>query len=175
MTGQARRAGHELMLHVPMEPMSAAMDPGPNVLSGALPRAELLQRLAWGLDRFEGYVGINNHMGSRFTASPEGMALVMGALKERGLLFIDSLTAGNSVAGQLAARSGVPYAVRDVFLDNEPADPAAIHRQLALLEETARERGYAIGIGHPHDGTVAALAQWIPEMQARGFALVPVS
>jgi hypothetical protein len=175
MTGQARAAGHELMLHVPMQPVSEAMDPGPNVLRGDLPRAELMQRLAWGLDRFDGYVGINNHMGSRFTASPEGMALVMDALRTRGLLFLDSLTAGDSVAGELAARSGVPYAVRDVFLDNEPDDLAAIHHQLAILEQTARERGYAIGIGHPHDGTVAALSQWIPQMQARGFALVPVS
>ncbi|MGF1631132.1 MAG: divergent polysaccharide deacetylase family protein [Kiloniellaceae bacterium] len=175
MTAQAQAAGHELMLHVPMQPVSDAMDPGPNVLREDLPRAELLQRLAWGLDRFEGYVGINNHMGSRFTASPEGMALVMDALRTRGLLFLDSLTAGNSVAGDLAARSGVPYAVRDVFLDNEPDDPAAIHQQLSILEQTARARGYAIGIGHPHDGTVAALEQWIPEMQARGFALVPIS
>lgn len=175
MTAAARAAGHELMLHVPMQPVSEAMDPGPNVLSAALPRAELLQRLAWGLDRFEGYVGINNHMGSRFTASPEGMALVMGELKARGLLFLDSLTAGNSVAGALAAETGVPYAVRDVFLDNEPDDPLAIRRQLSLLEEAARQRGYAIGIGHPHDATLAALAEWIPQMQARGFALVPLS
>src|SRR3546814_4411484 len=98
-------------------------------------------------------------MGSRFTASPEGMAQVMDVLKGRGLLFLDSLTAGNSVAGQQAARSGVPYAVRDVFLDNQPDDPAAIRRQLAILEQIARERGYAIGIGHPPDGTVAALAR----------------
>ncbi|GAB4225477.1 MAG: hypothetical protein Tsb0032_31470 [Kiloniellaceae bacterium] len=175
MTAEARAAGHELMLHVPMAPQNGALDPGPNVLREDIPRAELLQRLAWGLDRFEGYVGINNHMGSRFTASPEGMALVMGELKARGLLFLDSLTAANSVAGRLAGEAAVPYAVRDVFLDNEPDDLAAIHRQLALLEETARERGYAIGIGHPHDGTVTALQQWIPEMQARGFALVPIS
>ena len=120
-------------------------------------------------------VGVNNHMGSRFTASPEGMSLVMDELKARGLLFLDSLTAGNSVAGEMAALRGVPYAVRDVFLDNQPDDPAAIHRQLFLLEQTARERGYAIGIGHPHDGTVDALARWIPEMRARGFALVPIS
>ncbi len=175
MTGEAREAGHELMLHVPMEPRSAAMDPGPNVLREDIPRAELLQRLTWGLSRFDGYVGINNHMGSRFTASPEGMALVMGELKARGLLFLDSLTASNSVAGSLAARAEVPYAVRDVFLDNEPDDLAAIHRQLAILEQTAHERGYAIGIGHPHDGTVTALQEWIPAMQARGFALVPIS
>jgi uncharacterized protein len=175
MTEAARRAGHELMLHVPMQPLSDAIDPGPNVLSADLSRAELMQRLAWGLDRFEGYVGVNNHMGSRFTASPEGMATVMAELKARGLLFLDSLTAGNSVAGEWAARTGVPYAVRDVFLDNEPGDAAAIHNQLAILEQTARERGYAIGIGHPHAGTVEALAQWIPEMRARGFRLVPIS
>jgi hypothetical protein len=99
----------------------------------------------------------------------------MDELKARGLLFLDSLTAGNSVAGEMAALRGVPYAVRDVFLDNQPDDAAAIHRQLAILEQTARERGYAIGIGHPHDGTLDALAQWIPEMRQRGFALVPVS
>jgi len=175
MTAEARQAGHELMLHVPMEPRSAAMDPGPNVLREDIPRAELVQRLTWGLARFDGYVGINNHMGSRFTASPEGMALVMGELKGRGLLFLDSVTAASSVAGSLADRAGVPYAVRDVFIDNQPEDLAAIHRQLAILEQTARERGYAVGIGHPHDGTVQALTQWIPEMRARGFALVPIS
>jgi hypothetical protein len=175
MTAQARAAGHELMLHVPMQPRSDAMDPGPNVLREDLPRAELMQRLNWGLARFDGFVGINNHMGSRFTAAPEGMALVMGELKARGLLFLDSLTAADSVAGSLAARAQVPYAVRDVFIDNEPDDAAAIHRQLAILEQTARQQGYAVGIGHPHAGTVAALAEWIPEMQARGFALVPIS
>ena len=175
MTARARAAGHELMLHVPMQPRSAAMDPGPNVLRSDLPEAELMQRLAWGLARFDGYVGINNHMGSRFTASREGMALVMAQLKARGLLFLDSLTAANSVAASLATRAEVPYVVRDVFLDNEPDDPAAIHRQLFILEQTARERGYAVGIGHPHAATVAALSQWIPEARARGFALVPIS
>ncbi len=175
MTEAARQGGHELMLHVPMQPLSPTIDPGPNVLADSLPSVELTQRLAWGLDRFEGYVGINNHMGSRFTASPEGMALVMGELKARGLLFLDSLTARNSVAGRLAARAGVPFAERDVFLDNEPDDRASIDRQLALLEQVARERGYAVGIGHPHPATVAALQDWIPVMRDRGFALVPIS
>ena len=175
MTAAASEAGHELMLHVPMQPLSPTIDPGPNVLVDGLPAAEMTQRLVWGLDRFEGYVGINNHMGSRLTASPEAMALVMGELKARGLMFLDSLTSRNSVAGQLAARAGVPYAERDVFLDNEPHNRLAIERQLTLLEQVARERGYAVGIGHPHSVTMAALEAWIPEMQARGFALVPIT
>ncbi len=175
MTAAARAAGHELMLHVPMQPRNPAIDPGPNVLAQGLPAAELAQRLAWGLDRFEGYVGINNHMGSSFTASPEGMAMVMAELKARGLLFLDSLTAKESVAGSLARRAGVPFAERDVFLDNEPKNRLAIERQLALLEQIARDRGYAVGIGHPHPATVEALMAWIPEMRARGFDLVPIS
>src|SRR3546814_15449814 len=84
-------------------------------------------------------------MGSRFTASPAGMALVMGELKARGLLFLDSLTAGNSVAGALAAETGVPFAVRDVFLDKEPDDPVATPHQLALFEDTERDRAYSDG------------------------------
>jgi polysaccharide deacetylase 2 family uncharacterized protein YibQ len=175
MTAEARAAGHELMLHVPMQPQNETIDPGPNVLRADLPPEELRQRLTWGLARYDGYVGINNHMGSRFTTSEEGMALVMAELKARGLLFLDSLTAADSLAGRAAARAGVPYAVRDIFLDNAPDDPAAIGHQLALLEQTAREEGYAVGIGHPHDATVAALRQWIPEMRARGFTLVPIS
>ncbi len=162
MAARARAAGHELMLHVPMEPRDASYDPGPNVLGSALPEAELGRRLDWVLARFHGFVGVNNHMGSRFTASPRGMAAVMGALKSRGLLFLDSLTSPASVGAAMARRAGVAYATRDVFLDNEWSDRAAIARQLERLEAVALERGSAIGIGHPHRATLDVLARWLP-------------
>jgi hypothetical protein len=65
--------------------------------------------------------------------------------------------------------------VRDVFLDNEWNDRAAIARQFAHLEAVARRRGSAIGIGHPHRATLDVLVRWLPEARARGFAIVPVS
>jgi polysaccharide deacetylase 2 family uncharacterized protein YibQ len=170
----ARALGHELMLHVPMEPIDGGVDAGPNALIETLAPEEIRRRLTWDLDRFEGYVGINNHMGSRFTASEPGMAIVMEELKRRGLLFVDSRTIGTSVAGRMAERYAVPHADRDVFLDNEQ-DGAAVHERLAELEAVARRRGMAIGIGHPHDGTIAALAEWLPTLEAKGFTLVPVS
>ncbi len=108
MAGQARAAGHELMLHVPMAPRDGSYDPGPNVLGSDLPDAELARRLDWGLERFDGFVGVNTHMGSRFTASPRGMAAVMAALKGRGLLFLDSLTSPASV-GAAIARGDSPW------------------------------------------------------------------
>jgi polysaccharide deacetylase 2 family uncharacterized protein YibQ len=170
----ARRRGHELMVHVPMEPLDEELDAGPQTLLGRLSPDELLRRLRWDLSRFDGYVGINNHMGSRFTQSREGMRLVLQELKNRGLLFVDSRTIGDSVGGKLAAELGVPHADRDIFLDNEQ-DAGAVDLQLARAEEVARRRGYAIAIGHPHDGTIAALARWLPGLARRGFVLVPVS
>ncbi len=172
---RARRAGHELMLHVPMAPRDPGYDPGPNVLRAELAPAELVRRLEWGLGRFEGYVGINNHMGSRFTGSAQGMTAVMAALRARGLLFLDSVTAGTSRGAAMAQRAGVPYATRDVFLDNEWSDRAAIARQFARLEAVARRNGSAVGIGHPHRATLDVLARWLPEASARGFAIVPIS
>ncbi|MFQ6018290.1 MAG: divergent polysaccharide deacetylase family protein [Kiloniellaceae bacterium] len=175
MTAAARGAGHELLLHVPMEPHDELEDPGPNVLRTGLPPDELRRRLEWGFGRFEGFVGINNHMGSKFTASPDDLVQVMGELKARGLLFLDSLTAPASIGAAMARQAGVPYAQRDVFLDNDPRDIESIYRQLAQLETVARRRGYAVGIGHPHRATLDALAIWLPEMRRRGFALVPIS
>jgi polysaccharide deacetylase 2 family uncharacterized protein YibQ len=175
MTAKARAAGHELMLHVPMEPRDPAWDPGPNVLAADLGQAELRRRLLWGLQRFEGYVGINNHMGSKFTGSLLGMVQVMAELKSRGLLFLDSMTSGSSLGIGLARRMGVAHVARDVFLDNEPNQPETIRWQLAKLETIARRRGAAVAIGHPHDTTLQVLAVWLAEVEDRGFALVPIS
>lgn len=169
----ARARGHELMVHVPMEPLGH-MDPGPQVLEAGQPAEDLRSRLVLGLGHFSGFVGINNHMGSKFTADDQGMRVVMEELRARGLLFLDSMTTDRSLGGRLARSYGVPFVERDVFLDNE-ADVHLIRRQLARLEAVARQRGYAIAIGHPRDGTIDALAEWLPTLQQRGFALVPVS
>jgi polysaccharide deacetylase 2 family uncharacterized protein YibQ len=174
LTRSAREAGHELLVHMPMEPRDRSTDAGPNVLTTGMAEADLDQRIDWGLSRFEGFVGINNHMGSRFTASAPDMALVMAALKQRGLMFLDSQTVSDSVGGQVAEASGVPFARRDVFIDNTP-EPKAIRAQLAKLERLASRRGYAVGIGHPYSETIKVLEAWIPEARARGFVFVPIS
>jgi polysaccharide deacetylase 2 family uncharacterized protein YibQ len=169
----ARSRGHEILVHMPMQPIGVE-DPGPDALTVALDPAEIRRRLAAALDRAGPAVGINNHMGSRFTVDREAMRPVLEELQARGLLFLDSRTAGGSVAPSLARALEVPYAARDVFLDNEPTR-AAVEARLAELEAVARRQGHGIAIGHPHDGTLAALSAWLPAAGARGFALVPVS
>src|SRR5262249_12459387 len=77
---EGRRHGHELLVHVPMQADADGLDAGFNVLRTDLPPAELARRIDWALSRFDGYVGINNHMGSRFTAYDGGIGRLVAAL-----------------------------------------------------------------------------------------------
>lgn len=173
-TGAARVSGHEVLVHVSMEPEGTGADPGPNALLTSLNAGELRARLDWALSRFPGYVGINNHMGSKFTSDPAAMDVVAGELKMRGLLFLDSRTARTAVAFERARAAGVPAAARQVFLDRDPAR-RAIDAELKRLEDAARKYGHAIAIGHPHDATLDALEAWLPTLAAKGLQLAPVS
>ena len=172
-TDAARAAGHELLVHVPMEP-GAGADPGPNALLTSLTPAEFDRRIDWNLSQFNRFVGINNHMGSKATSDPTAMAAVMSKLRDRGLLFLDSRTSGATVAHTEAEKHGIPALQRDVFLDHDPS-PIAVRAALDQVEEIARRQGHAIAIGHPKDATIEALEEWLPDVRARGFALVPVS
>lgn len=173
-TRAARANGHEMLLHMPMEPLGPYGEKEHQILTLRLTPDEVRSRLIRDLNSFEGFVGINNHMGSRFTQDPERMAVVIDELRRRGLLWLDSRTTGNSAGLPLAEGFEVPAIGRDVFLDDENT-PTAVARQLAELEALARRRGYAVAIGHPRDATIAALAQWLPAMAGRGFVLVPLT
>jgi polysaccharide deacetylase 2 family uncharacterized protein YibQ len=171
---QARAGGHELMLHVSMEPSSVKVDPGPNVLLVGQKPDLILSRLRWGLNRLSGFVGINNHMGSKFTSHAASMKVVIGELKKRGLLFLDSRTSGKTVGAKLARIAGVPYVERNVFIDHD-GDVEKIKLQLNIVERIARKRGRVVAIGHPRDATLKALESWLPMIVEKGFQLVPVS
>jgi polysaccharide deacetylase 2 family uncharacterized protein YibQ len=79
-----------------------------------------------------------------------------------------------SVGDAIAARYDVPFASRNIFLDNDSSFDA-VWTQLTRVEADARRTGAAVAIGHPHDGTIAALAGWLPTLGQRGFTLVPIS
>ena len=173
-TKAARARGHELMLHMSMEPSNATIDAGPNVLMTSMGDRELNNLVEWGLDRFDGYVGVNNHMGSRFTEDAHAMGLVLERIRQRGLLFLDSRTSPHSVGSRVARSLGMAALDRNVFLDNDN-DVGHVLKQLNELERLARKRGVAIGIGHPRDATIEVLKTWIPEAIDRGLAIVPLS
>ena len=170
LAAAAAARGHDVFLHLPLEPVGDA-DPGPNALLTGLAPAEVARRLAWAFGRLPGAVGVNNHMGSRGTADPGLMLAVLAEVARRGLVFVDSRTTPFSVAPGIAGRLGLPFAARDVFLDNEPT-AEAVQARLAEAERVARRHGGAIAIGHPYPATLAVLAGWLPDAERRGVRLV---
>ena len=173
-TQAARDKGHELMLHMSMEPSSLSIDAGENVLLTAMPSDEIRSLANWGMSRFEGFVGVNNHMGSRFTEDARGMRVVLEEIKKRGLFFLDGRTSSRTVGRTVAREIGLPFLERNVFLDNENV-PAKVLAQLYETERLAKKYGHAIAIGHPRDATIEVLKTWVKDAQERGFEIVPIS
>jgi uncharacterized protein len=173
---QARAMGHEIIIHMPMEPSRATADPGPDVLSATLPEAELRARIRRDLAAFDGYIGVNNHMGSKFTQNRRALDVLMDELKAKDpeLIFLDSRTIAKSHAEQAARDAGLRAVSRDVFLDDEETE-AFMEGALEKAERRARRHGSALAIGHPKALTLADLKRWIPELERKGFRLVPLS
>ncbi|MBT3793368.1 MAG: divergent polysaccharide deacetylase family protein [Rhodospirillales bacterium] len=176
LTAVARERGHEILVHVPMEPSSKTQNPGTNPLLVGLGDDEIRKRLDWALSQFTGYIGVNNHMGSRFTSDRRAISVVMDELKRRELMFLDSRTSGKTIAAKVAAKINLPVVSRHIFLDDEHSPGYEnVVSNLRLLEAVARREGSAIAIGHPHRETFRALEKWAPELRARGIQLVPLS
>ncbi|MEF2229471.1 MAG: divergent polysaccharide deacetylase family protein [Pseudodesulfovibrio sp.] len=150
----------DLIVHFPMEPRGYPdYDPGDDALFVSMSADQIRARVAENLARVPGAVGVNNHMGSRFTENGPGMTEALAEFHKRGLFFLDSLTTARSVGRRTAAAVGIPFYERDIFLDNVK-DVSAIIHQLRMAEKVARKQGYSIAIGHPYPATLAALRQW---------------
>lgn len=173
VVAELRRRGVELIVHLPMEPSNGA-NPGPGALRLSMGRRELARATRSALDAVPGAVGVNNHMGSRFSADRAAMDTVLRVISRRGLYFLDSRTSAESVAYQEARALDVPAAERQVFLDPD-LRPEAVRYQFRRLLDVARERGAAIAIGHPHPITLAVLREEVPLAVERGYRFVPVS
>lgn len=167
----ARLAGGEVMLHLPMEPSGDA-DPGPHALKSGMTGGAFLDDLEWNLSRFDGYVGVNNHMGSKLTADVAAMKTLLAHLNHKRLFFLDSLTTGETAVRSAAREIGVDVFARDVFLDAEVGNRESVRSQLAVAEHIARETGFVVAIGHPRDETLEVIAPWLTSAPARGFDLV---
>ena len=163
---QAWEKGHDVLLHLPMQAHNPAYDPGPGALYLKYSPQRIQALVAEDLKSVPHAIGSNNHMGSRFTENRAAMHEVLAVLKKRGLFFVDSYTTAASTGLDEARKMSIPTARRHVFLDNVQ-DKKKICRQIDRLVTLAMRKGWAIGIGHPHQATLDALVDCGQRMQTR--------
>ncbi len=171
---RARADGHEVFLQVPMEPFDYPdNDPGPHTLLTSLKPAENLERLHWTMARFPGYVGIVNFTGGRFTAEEAALSPIVKEIVQRGLMVVDDGSSARSLMTSGLDRR-YPSLKADLVLDGT-ARGDAIDKQLARLEELAKERGTASATASVLPLTIDRIARWSRSLEAKGLVLVPMS
>ena len=165
--------GFEIILHLPMEPKNKRSLESKTVLIN-MDKAAVTAILDEAILNFPYIKGVSNHMGSRATEHIGTMSIIAQILHARHMYFLDSFVTSASVARQAAAAAGIPFARRDIFIDNQ-LDPAYIRQQLNKLKMKAKVNGFAVGIGHDRKNTLAVLSEWMPQMAAEGYTFVYVS
>lgn len=166
--------GHEIMLHQPMEPYNEKIDPGPGALHVNDHPEKIRATLETNLSDFPSAVGVNNHMGSRFTSSENSISRALKIIKSNNRFFLDSITSSHSKGYQTALKLHMPAGRRDVFLDHYPEE-RNILKQLKRLTALAKTHGQAVGIGHPYLQTVRALKCFKETQDLTGFCFTYVS
>jgi polysaccharide deacetylase 2 family uncharacterized protein YibQ len=171
----ARAKGHEVLLQTPMEPFDYPdNDPGPQTLLTSIAPDQNMDRLYWLMSRFQGYVGIVNYMGGRFTSTEQALAPILREAAKRGLIYVDDGLSPRSLAPQIAGANNLPFAKAEIILDSVPS-ASHIDGALARLEAAARERGSVVGIASAAPASIERIAFWARAAETRGFVLVPIS
>lgn len=161
---EALARGRDILLHLPLEPMNPKAQPGPGVLTTAMDPETIKGVFRDDRRAVPKAIGINNHMGSRFTADPKAMRVLLSLVRASNLFFLDSATSSQSVAYDLSREMGITSLRRDVFLDNEQENILA---QLERLVRLAEKHGQAVGIGHAHPAMLEALRRYQDQLRSR--------
>jgi polysaccharide deacetylase 2 family uncharacterized protein YibQ len=112
-------------------------------------------------------------MGAKFESVAQSFEPVLEELKRRGLLYVDD-GGGGSRGSEIAGAIGLDYSVVSVQIDSDQS-AAEVEKQLAKLEDMAKQQGAAIGVVRAKPATVKQLVEWAGTLKGKGIVLVPVS
>lgn len=169
------QAHREILLHLPMEPLSYPKEkPGSGALFTDMNDEEILFQLQRNMESVPYASGVNNHMGSKFMADEEKLTLVFRELKKKNLFFIDSRTTRDSKTEAAAHEVRLTVMSRKIFLDNE-RDYSRIYQVLMEAAREADGNSPLIVIGHPYPETIRAVREAGKAYREKGIVIVPAS
>lgn len=164
--------GGDVLLHQPLEPFDYPRhNPGQGALFVTMSTE---QRVATLLDSWASVpdrIGLNNHMGSRYTADEAAMADIARALADQSPIFVDSRTVPRSKAHSQMILHGISSLGRTHFLDDVP-NVEAIQDRLGQAISAAQSQGAALVIGHPNRATLQVLEEAEPLFREGGIEVV---
>ena len=168
---EAAEKGFCVIMHQPMQPISAAAGLGAGAITTDMSDEEILAVMRANFDILPNVVGVNNHMGSKVTSDYRTMKVILEEIQRRGLFFFDSMTTGSSVVTKVAESLGMKILINVKFLDHENTEEYVTEAIMDAVN-MAEQRGYAVVIGHTRKATISALTKILPQLVEMGVELV---
>ena len=166
--------GHDVMLHQPMQPYDATLDPGPGALYEGDDPSRISGIIEANISEVPLAIGVNNHMGSRFTECEREIHEALRVIKKNDLFFVDSRTSLHSKAFRTARNLHLTADRRNIFLDTVRCESTILYR-LNQLKQCAHRYGHAIGIGHPFPETARAIEYFLRDPEVSNISFVHIS
>ncbi len=154
----------DVLIHLPMEPQTRQSIEAGALLVG-MNETQVATLIKNAQMQVPNAIGLNNHMGSKATTDKKTMQYLMKSLSQQNLAFLDSKTAGNSVAYKTAKEYGIKALERHIFLDDSD-EFNDVQRQFSNAIHYARKHGVAVMIGHPRKNSVEVLENGIANLPA---------
>lgn len=171
----ARFSGHEILIDLPMEASNYPVsDPGPLGLLVSKEQAGNEMKIKKLMSRDVGYVGFITPRDDVFLDNNELFKSLLQVLSGRGLMLVVGRQPAKNETKEMIEKGNTASVIIDTIIDEE-LTPTAIQAQLSLLEQTAKQRGYAVGTTKGYPITIKQLSDWAAKLEENGFNLVPIS
>lgn len=171
----ARASGHEVMFDLPMQSSDyPATDPGPYGLLITQTSELNTRNLRTIMGRAAGYTGFAMPQNEVYSGDNDAFKILLQGLGNHGLMLVVGREPHKNETREILDASSTPNVVADMWIDEEPS-VTGIQTRLATLEQTARKRGYAIGMAQALPISIEQLTQWSALLAAKGIVLVPVT
>lgn len=172
---EARSAGHEVWLKLPVESSLYPMDDsGPQTLMINALEKQNINKLNWVLSRTTGYAGVVTDEDPNYIKAANAARPVLNSLFARGLGFVDGDTTPEETPASIAAGLKAPYGHNNVWVD-VPVTTAHVAASLRQLEVLAEGSGQAIGFIHATPMSLEMLQRWISGLPDKNIILAPLS
>lgn len=171
----ARTSGHELLLDLPMEASNYPVsDPGPLGLLVSKEQTDNETKIKKLMAHDFGYVGFITPQDDVFLDNNDLLKSLLNVLSGRGLMLVIGRQPAKNETREMIDKGNTASVIIDTTIDEE-LTTTAIQAHLTLLEQTAKQQGYAVGVAKAYPITIKQLGEWAGKLEADGFTLTPVS
>lgn len=172
----------EVILHMPMEayvnlPTSWY---GTNYIRSFDTKDMVYNKLNIAFESVKYAKGFNIHIGSGVCQHKDVVSYIYDYAKDNNKFFLDSRTHENTICEKVANSKNLVYLGRDEFLEPKGSNSySTVKHHLQVATNLAKEKGFAIAIGHVgnHGGenTAKAIQDSLTEIKNQGVEIVPLS